>query len=119
MIPTTLRITLVIGLICYFVLVLIFLKNKALSLKYTLLWLLAGVVMLVMVIFPRLLFIITSLFGIQSSMNGLYIICIASIIAILMSLTSIVSKQRNKIKILTQEMAILEKRIRDLEKDKS
>ena len=119
MIPTTLRITLVIGLICYFVLVLIFLKNKALSLKYTLLWLLAGVVMLVMVTFPRLLFIITSLFGIQSSMNGLYIICIASIIAILMSLTSIVSKQRNKIKILTQEMAILEKRIRDLEKDKS
>lgn len=118
MIPGTLRITLIIGLTFYFILILVFLKNKALSLKYTLLWLLAGFIMFILVIFPKILFIITGLFGIQSGMNGLYIICIAFIIAILMALTSIVSRQRNKIKILTQEMAILEKRIRELEQDK-
>lgn len=116
MITGVLRYTLIAGLIFYFILILIFLKNRALTLKYTLLWILAGIVMLVMTIFPHLLFEITGLLGIQSGMNGLYIICIAFIIAILMALTSIVSKQKSKLKTLTQEMAILEKRVRDIEK---
>lgn len=115
MISGTLRFTLIVGLLCYFIIILYFLKNKALSLKYTLLWILAGVIMLVMTVFPIVLFKITGLLGIQSGMNGLYIICIGFIMVILMALTSIVSKQRNKIKVLTQELAILEKRIRDLE----
>ena len=117
MIPETLRIVLLAGLVCYFVLILLFLKDKALTLKYTLLWLLAGGVMLIMILFPRTLFIVTKLLGIQSSMNGLYLICIGFIIVILMAITSIVSRQRNKIKILTQEFAILEERIRELEKN--
>ena len=117
MIPTTLRITLLAGLACYFILILIFLKDKALTLKYTLLWLLAGAVMLIMTIFPRTLFIISGILGIQTGMNGLYVICIGFIVVILMAITSIVSRQRGKIKTLTQEIAILEKRIRELEQD--
>lgn len=41
MISSTLRIVLIIGVIIYFVMILMFLKNKALALKYTLLWLVA------------------------------------------------------------------------------
>lgn len=119
MITGTLKYTLIIGIIIYFVLILIFLKNRALTLKYTLLWILAGIVMLIMTLFPHLLFRLTDILGIQSGMNGLYIVCIAFIIAILMALTSIVSKQKNKIKTLTQEIAILEKRIRDIENNKT
>lgn len=115
-IDTALRITLVAGIAIYFVLIFIFLKHKALSLKYTLLWLLAGLVMLFFVFFPQVLYAITSCLGIQSGMNGLYLICIGFIMVILMSLTSIVSRQRNRIKTLTQEMAVLEKRLRELEK---
>lgn len=117
MIMGTLRYTLIVGLILYFIIILVFLKNRALTLKYTLLWLLAGLVMLIMALFPRLLFRITGFLGIQSGMNGLYIVCIAFVMAILMALTSIVSKQKNKIKILTQEIAMLEKRIRDIEQN--
>lgn len=40
----------------------------------------------------------------------------AFVIMIMMSLTSIVSKQANKIKVLVQEIAILDKKIRELEK---
>lgn len=115
MIPATLRITLIVAVICYFITILYFLKQKALNLKYTLLWLVAGGVMGVLVMVPELLVAIIHIFGIQDNMNGLFIFAIGFIIMILLSLTSIASRQNHKIRILTQELAILEKRVRDLE----
>lgn len=55
MIPFTLRITLSIVVICYFVIILYYLKKRMLELKYTLIWLAVGVVMGVMVLFPAAL----------------------------------------------------------------
>lgn len=115
MLPINLRIILIAAVCCYFVLILLFLKRKALELKYTLLWLLAGVVMGVFVIFPNLLMNLVKLLGIESLMNGLYVLCIGFIIIILMALTSIVSKQTMKIRALIQENAMLEKRLRETE----
>lgn len=115
MIPGLLRIVLIIALIIYFVIILIFLKNKTLELKYTLLWMVAGIILAILVAWPEILNGFVRLIGIQSNMNGLFIMAFAFVIMIMMSLTSIVSKQANKIKILIQTLAILEKRIRDLE----
>lgn len=116
MLPINLQITLCIAVIIYFLLIMIFLKKRTLELKYTLLWLLAGVVMAFFIFFPRALYNLVRAFGIESAMNGLYVMCIGFIIILLMSLTSIVSRQTNKIRVLIQENAMLEKRIRDLEK---
>lgn len=115
MIPSTLRFVLIVAVICYFIIILYFLKQRALNLKYTLLWLLAGAVMGILVIVPELLTAIIHIFGIQDNMNGLFIFCIGFIIMILLSLTSIASRQNRKIRILTQELAILDKRLRELE----
>lgn len=115
MIPFTLRITLSVAVVCYFVLILYYLKKRMLELKYTLLWLAAGVVMGIMIFSPEILVWFVRLLGIESNMNGLYVLCIAFIIAILMTLTSIVSRQAMKIRILIQEMSMMEKRIRELE----
>ena len=118
MIPSTLRITLIFAVICYFIIILYFLKNRALNLKYTLLWLLAGGVMGLLVIFPDLLVYIIRILGISDNMNGLFIICIGFMLMSLMALTSIVSRQNGKIRSLIQEIGILEKRIRELEEKK-
>lgn len=115
MIPATLRLTLIIAVVCYFIVILYFLKQKALNLKYTLLWLVAGLVMGVLVAVPELLVSIIRIFGIQDNMNGLFIFAIGFIIMILLSLTSIASRQNHKIRTLTQELAILDKRVRELE----
>lgn len=115
MIPGNLRVVLICALIVYFIIILVFLKNKTLELKYTLLWMFAGVVLALLVVWPEILSYFVRLIGIQSNMNGLFIMAFAFVIIIMMSLTSIVSKQANKIKLLVQEMAIMEKRIRDLE----
>lgn len=118
MIPDKLRISLICGLIVYFVLILFLLKKKDISLKYTLLWLAAGMFMGILVIWPEILHMIISKIGIESNMNGLFILAIAFVMVILMSITSIVSKQSDKIRSLTQIIAMMEKRIRELEEEK-
>lgn len=116
MLPMNLRITLGIALVIYFGLILLFLKRKAIELKYTLLWLLAGLCMTVLVIFPSVLPNFLRLLGITGNMNGLFIICIAFLMMLCMALTSIVSRQAGKIRRLTQSMAIMEKELREVRK---
>ena len=117
MIPGSLRVVLIFALIIYFVIILMLLKNKTLELKYTLLWMFSGFILALLVVWPEILEGFVRLIGIQSNMNGLFIMAFAFVIIIMMSLTSIVSKQANKIKLLIQELSIMEKRIRDLEKN--
>ena len=118
MLPIMLRTTLIIGMVCYFILLLIFLKRKSLLLKYALLWVFAGTFLSSMVIFPNLLLWIKEIFGMESNMNALFVMILGFVVMILMALTSIVSRQAVRIRILVQENAILEKRVRELEYDK-
>lgn len=115
MLPVILRTTLTIGIICYFALLLIFLKKKALLLKYALIWILAGFFLTSMVFFPGLLVWIKTILGMESNMNALFVLVLGFVVMILMALTSIASRQAVRIKILIQTIAILEKRIRELE----
>lgn len=116
MLSWDLRIMLSAAVLVYFVLLIYFLKKKALEMKYTLLWIFAGSVMAVCIFYPQILAALTEFLGIQSYMNGLYTICIGFLIILLMSLTSIVSRHAAKLRSLIQEAAMMEKRIRDLEK---
>lgn len=119
MIPATLRIVLSVAVICYFIIILYYLKKRMLELRYTLIWLAAGLCMGIMVFFPSLLIDFVHLLGIESNMNGLFILCFAFIIAILMMLTAIVSRFAMKVRTLIQEISMLEKRIRELENQKN
>ena len=115
MLGSTLRVTLIVVLIIYFAIILKLLKDKSLSLKYTLVWIFSGICMFILVLFPGLLLHMLRMLGIQGYMNGFFLFCIGFIMMILMSITSIVSRQNQKIRRLTQENALLEKRIRELE----
>lgn len=116
-IPIRLKEVLIVAMILFFIIVLHLLKNKRLALKYTLLWLLTGVVLLLLAIFPQLLVWFAELVGVQSGMNMLYIVLIAFILMIIMSLTSIVSGQTDRIRKLAEANALLEERIRGLENE--
>ena len=117
MLPAKLIVTLCIALAAYFILILLFLKHRAIELRYTLLWIFSGIAMGIMILFPQTFRAFINLLGITGTMNGLFIFFIGMLIMICMSLTSIVSRQANKLRTLTQELAILEKRIRELEED--
>ncbi len=115
MISATLRMAMLIAVALYFVLVLYLLKRRSLNLKYTLLWLLSGVMMLALAVFPQILNVFSDLLGIYEPTNALFSIICFCIIIILMSLTAIVSKLNEKSKRLIQTVALLERRIRELE----
>ncbi len=112
---TLLMISLLAAIILYFIILFNLLKNKKLNLKYTLLWFLLGAVMIVLVLFPKILDSFKFI-GIVEPINGLFAVLIFCLLMILMSITSIVSKLNEKNKTLIQEFAMLEKRIRELEK---
>jgi len=110
-----LRISLCIGIALYFLLIIYFLKKRAINLKYTLLWILSGCTMLLLVIFPDILYVISDFLGFVSPVNALFALVLFFMLSILMSITSIVSRQNEKSKTLIQQFAILEKRVRELE----
>lgn len=115
--PLSLQIFSLCVVVLYFVIIFALLKKKQFELRYSLLWLLAGLVMLLLVIFPNLLRSATSLLGIEVASNGLFAACIFFIVVILISLTTVISGFANKIKGLAQQIALLEERIRKLEED--
>ena len=110
-----LRIILFLAIVVYFVFVFHLLKRRRLDIKYTLLWLLLGAVMLAFNIKPNLLTVISKMFGIVDEVNALFLIALAAITIILMAITSIVSGQKEAIKILVQKNGMLENRIKQLE----
>lgn len=117
MLPTTLRVTLVVVLILYFIILFIFLKRRSIELRYTLLWILCGVLMALMLLSPKGFTILINFFGITGTMNGLFLMFIALLIMICMSLTAIVSAQSRKLRTLIQQMAIMDKKLQELEKE--
>jgi len=99
----------------YFLVVFQLLKRKNLNLKYTLLWLFSGIIMLALAVFPQILSWLAALVGVYSPTNALFAFMFFCVIIILMSLTAIVSKLNEKSKRVIQALALMEKRIRDLE----
>ena len=111
----SMRYAILLAIVIYFVILFIMLKKKKLTLRYTLLWLFCGMVLLLLSLFPGLLEWVTSVLGFQVQSNALFAILFFFVLLILMSLTSIISKQNEYIKQLVQHVALLEKRIRNLE----
>lgn len=110
-----LQILMIVIEIIYFGFIVYFLKKKKLMLSYSLVWLLAGITMLVFTIFPDVMTALFEFLHVESPMNGLLSLSILLIMMIMIFITSIVSKQTNQIRKLTQDNALLEKRIRELE----
>lgn len=116
MITKRFHIILVIAVVLYLIIIIKMLKERVTILKYTLLWLLTGVVLLVFAIFPKTLKVLAGFFGIYADANFLFISLIVFLMLITFSLTHIVSRLNENNKRLVQELAIMDKRVRQIEK---
>lgn len=110
-----LRCLLMIVMIAYFGLIIHLLRREKFLLRYGILWLLSGMVMLIVVIFPDLLVAFTDILGIEIASNGLFAVSIFLVIMMLVFLTAVVTELTSRIKKMAQKTAIMEKRLRDLE----
>ncbi len=115
MMTTVFRIILLVCVLVYLLVILALMRRGRMSLKYSLIWFLSGVILLICAIFPQIISFFTRLMGIYSDTNAVFFIGVCFLILIVLSLTSIASGQSERIRTLVQTQAILEKRVRDLE----
>lgn len=111
----TLRLVLILAMAVYFSVLLLFVRRQGLNLKYFLLWLVMGVLLLILILFPGILTFLAHLFGIHSEMNALIsAICFFTML-LEISLTAILSRMNDKLTRTIQHTALLEQRVRELE----
>lgn len=111
-----LQIAMIVAILFYFICLFTLLSKNKVALKYILLWLITGVVMLLIAIFPAILKIPLHWLGIVEFTNGLFAVVFFFLIIIIMSLTMVLSDFSEKQRDMVQKMAIYEYRIRKLEK---
>lgn len=104
-----LRIMMVIVIACLFVFFIRMLHKQKLELKYCLIWIFALLGVAVFVVFPPLLDTLSSLLGIATPVFTLFLICIAFLTCVCISLTVVVSRLSARVRKLTQNIAITER----------
>jgi len=110
-----LQLFLIMCLLIFLVLVFVFLAKKRLNLKYALMWILSGISMLFITIFPRTVDVVGYFVGIAAPVNTIFLFSGMFMMLILMTLTFIVSHLNNRLYRIAQSIALLEKRVRDTE----
>ncbi|MBR5502773.1 MAG: DUF2304 domain-containing protein [Oscillospiraceae bacterium] len=110
-----LRIFLGIGVILYFALLLHMLKKESIILKYALIWLVCGGLFVLVLIFPEVVFSASRLLGVSNPVNAVFLLFAGFALMMLLSFSSIISKNNGMVRKLTQQLALLENRVRELE----
>ena len=110
-----LQLFLLLAITLYFFALVHFSRRKRVEPKYMLLWIISGVMMIALTLFPALLNRVSRFLGIYDPTNALFAIVLFCVIIILMALTAILSHHNADIIRLVQENALLEQRIRELE----
>ena len=100
----------VITLLALFFLIYLIRKRK-LELKYALLWIVLDIAILILGCFPFLITKLATFFGVQTPINMLFFIGFCFSLVIIFSLTTALSKNSEKLKNLTQEIALLEEKV--------
>ena len=90
-------------------------RRRRLMERYALLWLLSGVVLLVLSTFRGLLEDAARLIGVEYPPSALFFIAFAFVLLLLLHFSVAVSRLADQSKVLAQRLALLEKRVRDVE----
>ena len=103
----TLRYGTAIVVVIFAIVIFNLVRRNKLSMKYALVWRGTAFAMLVAVLIPNFLDFMANLFGFELVSNMLFLIGMLVLMCISLSLTMIVSKQSNMIRLLTQEVSML------------
>jgi len=85
-----------------------FVQKKELQLKYTLVWIFTDILMIIAVLVPSFLTWLASILGIYSVVNMLFFLGIIFTLAIIFSLTVALSRASERIRKLSQQVALNE-----------
>ena len=106
------RLALIFGVLVYLSFIFFLLKKKKLSVQYCIIWLFSGLALLLFALFPYIVLVMGDILRILNPVNFVFMAIIVFILFILLSLSSAVS-------MLTENAALLERRIRELEEQQN
>ncbi len=106
---------LVVAAVSVFV-VLAILRSGRIREKYAALWLIVGLAIVIITIWPGLLAGLAALVGVQLPSNLLFFIAILMLLGIALHLSLEVSKLEEETRMLSEEAALLDERLRRLER---
>lgn len=106
-----LRILLVIFAIFLIFAILNFVSKNKIPIKYSLFWIVAAIIILLVGAVPDFINIFTKLIGFQTTSNLVVGIILTLLLIITLILTIIIADQKKKIKLLIQEVSILKKEV--------
>ena len=111
---TRLQIIIAVMIVAALVYLIYMVRTRALQLRYALSWMVVGVIVLILDIFPPLINVLSSLLGIARPINMLFFFGIIFALALIFVLTVAISRNSIRIKQLTQEIALRDAKIREL-----
>ena len=114
MITTKLRILLVITSALLFIAVVYFIRRKSLSIKYSLCWMAASLLLFLVGVIPAQIGIVTRLIGFEATSSFVIGVLFVVLFIISFILMVIVSKQKKTIILLIQEISMLKKTVKEV-----
>ena len=109
----TLIIALIIFSILWFIIILRDVRKGKISIRYSLIWLLMAIIILLVGIFPSFMELVAESFGFTTISNLVIGIILSLLMLITLVLTHIVTKQKNQIRVLTQEVALIKEKTKN------
>ena len=116
----TVKLQIIIGicLLTALTVIIYMIKKRSLDLKYALSWLLALVFVLVLDCFPILLVKLSAALGVWAPVNMIFFLGFCFSLLIIFALTVMLSRMAERVRKLSQAVALNEERLEKLEKNK-
>lgn len=106
-----LKIFLLIILFLQLILIIHTTKKRKFSIKYATMWILLVFMMMIVVIFPNILYGASNFLGFEVTSNMIFLLAFFFLFYMIFILTASISIQNEKIKLLIQEISILKERV--------
>lgn len=110
-----LQATTVILCLLFFLFTVRLVAKGRLQLKYSLMWMVLAIVLLLCALFPQVVFSLALLLGFETPANFIFVVAIFFLLLISLSLSIIVSWQANYIRNLVQTVALMRKDVEEKE----
>ena len=114
--PVSFQLYMLLGALALLVIIFVFLKKGLLTVKYSLLWLGLSIVLVIFAACPYVVFVLRDILDIEMPVNLVFLLMFCFVLVVLLSLSIAITQLADKCKRLTQENALLEKRVRELER---
>lgn len=108
-------------ILCIFTFILLYsmVKRKKILFKHFLLWSMLDIILVLSIFGIDYLRVISDFIGIEQISNMIFLFGFIVVLAICIHLTTVVAEQKSKLIILTQELGIVNNKIKELENGKS